>query len=279
MIALCLWWVRTASTVADPPGYAGTTPAELVVERAGSGIASSGISSPTNEGFETSKSQRPYAQHAPHSKRLLDRATAASVLLDERIKARDRQMGIGAADIVSHQADTNKVDPSANGFMLVSGSARGEGYDGNAVDMKTLENQLTDAVAAAEYKLRNMVDEHAIQPDHRRRMQNTSSSCTQASCRNGGVCHSGSCACALGWNGTTCDNDVNECDSMPCQNRAICSDSTNITNSGGDGSWDQFATIGIHVYQCTCMAGFANGVCEYDFISEYAAQCSVQESD
>jgi hypothetical protein len=27
------------------------------------------------------------------------------------------------------------------------------------------------------------------------------------------------------------------------------------------------------------VAGFANGVCEYDFISEYTAQCSVQESD
>ena len=34
----------------------------------------------------------------------------------------------------------------------------------------------------------------------------------------------------------------------------------------------------IHAYRCTCVAGFANGVCEYDFIAEYSAECSVQDS-
>mgnify|MGYP003306523183 CR=1 FL=1 len=64
-----------------------------------------------------------------------------------------------------------------------------------------------------------------------------------------------------------CDIDVDECKSFPCKNGATCTDST--TESA----------VSYHAYQCTCVAGFANGVCEYDFISEYTAQCSVQESD
>ena len=76
-----------------------------------------------------------------------------------------------------------------------------------------------------------------------------------------------------------CDLDVDECDSSPCQNGATCSESS------------VEASVSIHAYQCTCVAGFANGVCEYDgdvrdredppygFIMEYASECDVQESN
>merc|ERR1712093_898898 len=64
-----------------------------------------------------------------------------------------------------------------------------------------------------------------------------------------------------------CDIDVIECASSPCQNGATCTEST-VESS-----------VSFHAYQCTCVAGFANGVCEYDFISEYTAECTVMESD
>ena len=76
-----------------------------------------------------------------------------------------------------------------------------------------------------------------------------------------------------------CDLDVDECDSSPCQNGATCSESS-VESS-----------VSFHAYQCTCVAGFANGVCEYDgdvrdredppygFIVEYASECDVQESN
>ena len=34
----------------------------------------------------------------------------------------------------------------------------------------------------------------------------------------------------------------------------------------------------VHTYQCTCVAGFANGVCEYDYITEFETECTVMES-
>ena len=63
-----------------------------------------------------------------------------------------------------------------------------------------------------------------------------------------------------------CDVDVNECASNPCQNGATCAESVTASS------------VSIDAYQCTCVAGFANGVCEYDFIDEYATECDVQES-
>ena len=49
------------------------------------------------------------------------------------------------------------------------------------------------------------------------------------------------------------------CASMPCANGAACTES-------GDG------------YTCRCGPGFANGVCEYDYITEYDIECNVQDS-
>ena len=65
--------------------------------------------------------------------------------------------------------------------------------------------------------------------------------------------------------GGNCDIDVDECASSPCQNGATCTDSTTEP------------TVSLHAYQCTCVAGFANGVCDYDFITEYTTECTAVE--
>eukprot|EP01050_Picozoa_sp_SAG11_P008191 SAG11_NODE_709_length_7645_cov_51.686059_2_plen_1938_part_01 len=127
--------------------------------------------------------------------------------------------------------------------------------------------------------------------------------CLSNPCRNGATCtesveaavslHSYQCTCVAGFangfceydynaeytaectvfesneNAThsgNCDVDVDECLSSPCDNGATCSEST-VDSS-----------VSPHAYQCTCVAGFANGHCEYTYINEYAAECSVFES-
>jgi hypothetical protein len=64
----------------------------------------------------------------------------------------------------------------------------------------------------------------------------------------------------------TCDIDVDECVSSPCQNGATCTDST-----------DDLA-VSKHAYRCTCVEGFANGMCGYAYINEYAAACTIAET-
>lgn len=54
------------------------------------------------------------------------------------------------------------------------------------------------------------------------------------------------CECAAGWGGQTCDDDIDECRSQPCQNGGTCT------------------TPGINQYRCTCEAGFAGDNCDID---------------
>ena len=65
--------------------------------------------------------------------------------------------------------------------------------------------------------------------------------------------------------GGNCDLDVNECDSSPCKNGATCSESTTM----------EIGTVGYHTYRCTCVAGYADGFCQYSYIIPYEEQCSV----
>jgi Notch-like protein len=67
--------------------------------------------------------------------------------------------------------------------------------------------------------------------------------------------------------GGNCDLDVNECESRPCQNGAICVDSTSD------------ATVGIAQYRCLCLPGFAYGVCNYAVIQPYATHCATMDED
>ena len=61
-----------------------------------------------------------------------------------------------------------------------------------------------------------------------------------------------------------CDLDMDECRSFPCVNSAPCEDSTSL------------AALAVDRYRCLCTAGYTNGMCDYDYISEYTAQCTVR---
>ena len=46
-------------------------------------------------------------------------------------------------------------------------------------------------------------------------------------CENGGVCtSSGTCDCADGWEGETCEDDIDDCEPNPCLNGGTCTDHT-----------------------------------------------------
>ena len=60
--------------------------------------------------------------------------------------------------------------------------------------------------------------------------------------------------------------DVDECVSGPCHNGATCTDSI------GD------YVIPANAYRCTCVAGYANGACDYEYISEVRTECTVDHS-
>ena len=53
------------------------------------------------------------------------------------------------------------------------------------------------------------------------------------------------CSCSSGWDGDTCDNDVDECVSAPCQHSGAC-------------------TSGINRYDCNCASGYAGDNCDVD---------------
>ena len=72
--------------------------------------------------------------------------------------------------------------------------------------------------------------------------------CGSGPCQNGAACEEGrldyTCACAAGFDGDDCENDVNECASRPCLHEGACY----------EGDADSFG--------CACVAGWAGDVCE-----------------
>ena len=101
--------------------------------------------------------------------------------------------------------------------------------------------------------------------------------CDSNPCQNGATCddsltapseiaaHAYRCTCVAGWQGFNCADDIDECLSHPCANGAPCVESS--TNE----------TVSVHAYSCLCVPGFTNGLCQYTFISEYFANCSLAE--
>ncbi len=70
--------------------------------------------------------------------------------------------------------------------------------------------------------------------------------CASNPCQNGGSCTDAVnvylCDCAAGYNGTLCENEIDECASNPCQNGGTCTDEV-------DG------------YSCSCPAGYGGDDC------------------
>jgi hypothetical protein len=62
-----------------------------------------------------------------------------------------------------------------------------------------------------------------------------------------------------------CDMDVDECQSFPCENGGTCSESA---------SSDPSDAVTLHAYRCVCVDGWSNGLCEYDFLENYATPIS-----
>jgi hypothetical protein len=111
-------------------------------------------------------------------------------------------------------------------------------------------------------------------------------------CQNSGICSETSdgitltvgvyhCLCPIGYSGTNCEEDINECDPDPCQNGATCSETS-------DGM-----TLTPGVYHCECADGYNGtdcdqvinqcdpdpcqneGVCTQGVPGEYTCECGV----
>jgi len=71
--------------------------------------------------------------------------------------------------------------------------------------------------------------------------------CESTPCQNGGSCTDGfasyTCACAAGYTGQNCEININDCLPNPCQNGGICTD-------------------GVNNYTCQCMFRFNGYNCE-----------------
>jgi len=64
------------------------------------------------------------------------------------------------------------------------------------------------------------------------------------------------CFCTAGWKGEHCNQDVNECESSPCQNGGICS-----------------TDAGTADYDCACAQGFRGSMCQTDVDECASAPC------
>ncbi|XP_036344746.1 protein eyes shut-like [Rhagoletis pomonella] len=75
---------------------------------------------------------------------------------------------------------------------------------------------------------------------------------TGARCQNGGECIEGpglefSCECTAGWHGRICQEEINECESAPCQNGGVCVDK-------------------LASYVCACPMGYTGNNCEEEIL-------------
>ncbi|XP_063971397.1 fibrillin-2-like isoform X3 [Lytechinus pictus] len=69
--------------------------------------------------------------------------------------------------------------------------------------------------------------------------------CGNSVCENGGICIDGNCSCVAGFNGTMCENNIDDCLPDPCVNGGNCTD-------------------GVNYFTCTCPDGYNGTMCEED---------------
>ncbi|XP_060571898.1 low-density lipoprotein receptor-related protein 4-like, partial [Ruditapes philippinarum] len=73
--------------------------------------------------------------------------------------------------------------------------------------------------------------------------------CQSLPCHNNGNCTDAvndyHCTCNVGFTGRTCETDIDDCQSLPCHNNGNCTDAVND-------------------YHCTCNVGFTGRTCETD---------------
>jgi len=88
--------------------------------------------------------------------------------------------------------------------------------------------------------------------------ENNIDDCSDNPCQNGATCNdevaSYTCNCATGFEGTNCENDIDDCGNMPCQNGGTCAD-------------------GPESYACVCMIGFEGTDCEIDIDECSSSPC------
>jgi hypothetical protein len=89
------------------------------------------------------------------------------------------------------------------------------------------------------------------------------SACISGPCQNLAKCMDDldqySCSCMVGFSGSECSVDINECDSFPCSNTGACADSSTDT------------TVATDAYTCTCVPGYSGDTC-MDDVDECASE-------
>ncbi|XP_067277909.1 protein eyes shut homolog [Pseudorasbora parva] len=85
-----------------------------------------------------------------------------------------------------------------------------------------------------------------------------SDDCVSRPCQNQGLCVDGvnsySCFCKAGFSGQHCEENINECASDPCQNSGVCQDLVNG-------------------FQCNCVPGYFGPLCNLDINECEASPC------
>ncbi|KAH8405045.1 hypothetical protein KR222_005560 [Zaprionus bogoriensis] len=76
--------------------------------------------------------------------------------------------------------------------------------------------------------------------------------CRSSPCKNGGTCFDAymgfHCSCAAGWQGSSCEDDVNECSDLANTELGACMNDAQCVNTPGS-------------YRCVCRAGFSGTHC------------------
>ena len=77
--------------------------------------------------------------------------------------------------------------------------------------------------------------------------ENNIDDCIAVTCQNGGTCQDGinsyTCQCTTGYEGDNCENNIDDCIGVTCENGGNCID-------------------GLNVYTCDCADGYSGEHCE-----------------